>query len=187
AGLYSALRAAADRPAAHPVRARHPRHHPAQTAEDRRAGESQRAADQGRLGVIPSDPARLCPGLSGTVSHCRPAGGLSSRYEPDSAQSTSYPVSAATPDGGGKPRSEQSSDLHECATRPPAFTACESPHSSRTTPAKHFTYGEKSGLARPTSAHGRYADRARSLASSIFVSWTIHAVASASVLNPSIV
>jgi hypothetical protein len=37
AGLYSALRAAADRPGAHPVRARHLRNHPAQTVEDRRA------------------------------------------------------------------------------------------------------------------------------------------------------
>ncbi len=50
-GLRAGLRAAPDRPRPHRVRSRDLRHHPAQAAQDRRAGADQRAAREARHGL----------------------------------------------------------------------------------------------------------------------------------------
>ncbi len=64
-GLRAALRLAPHRPGAHAVRRGHLRHDPAETAEARRTGPGQRAADQGRDGIgLPVAGrvrARACP------------------------------------------------------------------------------------------------------------------------------
>jgi hypothetical protein len=50
-GLRAALRAAPDWPGLHPVRPGQLRQHPAETAEDRRAGQGQCAPDPSRHGL----------------------------------------------------------------------------------------------------------------------------------------
>jgi Transposase DDE domain group 1 len=62
--LRAARGAPPHRPAPHPVRDCHLRHHPAQAVENRRPGTPQRAPDQGRHGLGLPLPGRVPPRLS---------------------------------------------------------------------------------------------------------------------------